>query len=826
MPNFRREDRFRLCGWAVARPRTTLVVLACVLALAAPGMLRLELETDGRALVAPDDPVLAVDAEARRDFGLSDPLVVMLESDDPHGVVNADTLGRLERLTAELAALPGIGAERVTSLATEKRPDLNFARSSFPGLLEPLPTTDHRRAELLRDLRDLDLLEGTLVSADRRAAAVLLGVPSSAELAEHGLDRRGLYRRVRALAERYEGAGHRITVAGAPAAEALLGDHILADLALLVPLSMVAIALLLWAATGRKVGLAALGLAKVGAVLVATFGIMGWLGQPVRLTTAMLPVVLATIALAEEIHLLWRYRRRRTELPPREAWLATERELVRPVVMTALTTVAGFLAFVVSPIAPVASFGLFTALGVLLSLLWALAVTPAMLVLAPQLVAPSAAGEAATPAWLERALGLAVRPARLLPWVAGVTVLLVAGLPRLTIQDSWVGNFNPDSELARGFERVDSRLAGSHVLRVLVAFDPPRDRPMPATPIARGPLLSGVALEALGRFERGLAARPEVGKVLGLAGQVETTAFLWGFRHPESRQILDIPGWIYLHIRRIATARGEARVRELVSRDYARTVVTLLLPRANYRSTRALMAAAEQLAARELAPVGGHIRFAGDVAVSQAMIPAIARTQILSLWLAFLPNWLAASLFFRSPVRGLLAVVPSLVAVAWVLGLMGWFGMPIGVATSMFCAVILGIGVDYGIHLLNHAGAGVGPAQAVAEVGPAIVLDAAATALGFGLLVFSQVPTNHRLGIIVALGLASVAWLTVAGLGSALARWPGLLRPGQRAADPSASTCAKGMEPAALFSPGDLPCTSESQPASPFSPSRPYQPRP
>jgi predicted RND superfamily exporter protein len=112
--------------------------------------------------------------------------------------------------------------------------------------------------------------------------------------------------------------------------------------------------------------------------------------------------------------------------------------------------------------------------------------------------------------------------------------------------------------------------------------------------------------------------------------------------------------------------------------------------------------------------------------------------------------------------------------VVWVFGTMGWLGMPLGVATSMFCAITLGIGVDYAIHFLERfslARSAGGPAaarRALAEAGPSIVIDCLAIALGFGLLAVSQVPANARLGILVAVALGACCLLTLAGLGALL----------------------------------------------------------
>ena len=79
----------------------------------------------------------------------------------------------------------------------------------------------------------------------------------------------------------------------------------------------------------------------------------------------------------------------------------------------------------------------------------------------------------------------------------------------------------------------------------------------------------------------------------------------------------------------------------------------------------------------------------------------------------------------------------------------------------MFAGMTLGIGVDFAIHLLEryrlarsrnmerHAAI----ADAVEMTGPAVTIDALAVALGFGILVLSQVPANARLGGLVVLSL-------------------------------------------------------------------------
>ena len=261
-----------------------------------------------------------------------------------------------------------MGADDVVSLATEHAPRFAPGSSEFQPLLAPPLRSPERLAEIREDVEAIDIFRGTLVSYDRGAAAILVGVPAPGDGTGAGIgktvDRTALYHRIVATTRPYAAAGQRISVVGAPAAEAMLGEEVLKDLALLVPLALAVIATVLWLSCGRTWALI-VGLAKIGAAQVFTFGLIGWCGQPVYLTTAViLPVLLTTVGLSDEIHLLWRYRHRAAgELPAAALRRASRRSSAGRSSSTSLTTAIGFLSFLTSPIRPVWSFGLFAGAG-------------------------------------------------------------------------------------------------------------------------------------------------------------------------------------------------------------------------------------------------------------------------------------------------------------------------------------------------------------------------------------------------------------------------------------------------------------------------------
>ncbi len=782
----------RLAQRSIDRPRRAIAIMAALTLLAAPGLLRLELRTDGHALVPPDDPAVHVDAEVRERFGLRDQVLAVVVTDHPDGIYNAATLRRLAELTSALEEIAGIGPDHVMSLATEKRERLDPGTGySFRPFLNPLPRTAEGFALLRQDLArpSAAILRGTLLAGDGRAAAVVVEVPGGHLSGRDGADRHAadsvnrvtIVRQILAAAKHLEAPPDRILVVGAPVAEALLGDHILADLALLLPLALAVISGVIWLGCRRRWGVV-LGLIEVGAGLVWTFGVMGWLGVPIYLTTAILPVLLTTLGLADEIHIYWHYQRLLAAQPPcgphPAAVRKTMQQMTGPIVLTSLTTAIGFLSFAPSGVLPIFWLGLFTALGVLFCMVWSLTVLPAALALLPpeEMVRPawrSGPGEG----WTARlVLPLWKRPGLVLGALALVSTAAATGLPRLFVDDSWIEGFAPGSPFRRATEEVNRRLYGTHILQLELRFDrPPQGNARSWR--REGPLLDPAAVDAVGELEAFARRQPGVGGALGLHSQLSALAHFWEMARP-GRVLPGDPFDLDRLLHRFDLSRGRVNRLEVVDEPLQRTVVTVFVREGNYRSTARLMRALRAYEGRRLAPRSCEMRFAGDLAVSQAMIPAIVQSQVSSVLLSLLAELAMLCLLYRSIGWGVIALLPAALSVLWVFGFMGFAGIPLGVATSMFCAVTLGIAVDFGIHLIErfrqapHTDPFDRARAALEEAGPAIAGNTLLNALGFGVLAFSRVPANAHLGMLVAAALAASCLLTLLGLGVLLARPP------------------------------------------------------
>jgi predicted RND superfamily exporter protein len=769
----------------------------------------------------------------------------------------------------------------------------------YRRFLDPMPRTRDALDRLRDDLDALQIFTGTVVSRDGSCAAIFVGVDES-------VARPDLIRRLHALVEAEGDTPERIHIVGAPVAESLLGTHLMEDLGVpaallghpstrdrepagagsllyalrrgvggtigLVPLALAIMAVVFLVAF-RSVVAMLLPLVEVGACLVIVFALMGWSGVPVYLTIAVTPIILTAVGIADEIHIYTRYRRRLREhgLDDHRAGVReTMDEMWRPVVKTSLTSAIAFCSFALSPIGAVQAFGVFTAIGVLVCMLWSLTVIPACLVLvAPRrFVGPGAARASAPTARLGLLATFTIRRRlAVLAFAAVVLGIAPLGIRSVVIQDSWIEGFDPASQFRRSTALVNEQFHGTHVLFVCVSADAnmregtvdadavawtgtvlPREalddpqvveghwiqvrdpaesadgRPFEARSMHRSPplrivsvtadddrievntrstdgrLVPRVAPDGDGRFLWSIGPRPmlmpdtiaaicglesfigehadlAVGGVLGPCAYLETTNFIARSRAEGSRAVSDDPQRILWLWQQYGRVRTPARLREVVDRDHARVLLAVFMKNANFLDTAELIEAIRDYEQEHLGPRGLSVSFAGDVAVSQTLIEAIVTTQLRSLLLSLIGIVLVTSVMGRSVAWGILCCVPCGLAVLVNFAVMGVMGIPLGVATSMFSAMTLGIGIDYAIHLTERhraeraAGAPLHEAlgRAIAETGPALLIDAAAIVLGFGVLLLSQVPSNARLGGLVILSVVTCLVATLVVLPAVIA---------------------------------------------------------
>jgi predicted RND superfamily exporter protein len=760
-------------------PRVAVGLCVALTVLSVPGVLRLPLETDGRSLFAPEHPALRFQREVDDTYASAEFLVIGIESAPGADVFAPAPLNAVLSLTRRIAALPGVRAEEIRSLATELSPAWS---DGALHLTHPIAVAMRNAADVA-DARAATLREpafrGVLLSRDARDTAIY--VP----LDEHA-DRRALYYRIATIVDEEWRtnpglASYQAHLLGPAAAESLLGDHVLGDLARLLPLGLAVVALVLWA-WFRQMSIVFIGLGEGLAVVLWTLGAMALFGRPISLVTVVMPVILSTYCVADTIHVAQHFSahcRASGIRSRRYAMEATLDEVVTPIALTSLTTATGFLSFAISPIPPLRDFGLFSALGILFAVALSVLVVPAALLITPF---GRAGREIAAHPRITRALealgaAAARAPRRVVALVTLATVALGAGAWRLEIRDSWVQNFSAGSPLVRGDRWFNRAFYGSNVFNVIVT---PRGRSV------HDPAF----LSEMARLQGRLEGMDEVGGTRSLIDPLRTVSRVLEGQSRIPRTARESHEWGLLY----RMAGGSHDIGFYLDPEETATNVWVFLNHASYERTAAVLREVERFEWRlppEQTPI---VRAAGDAYLGYRLVDSIASGQVTSALVALGSTFLVIWWMVRSIPKALLVVLPVTLSVVWNFGVMGWFGLPLGVATSTFCAIAFGLGDDFAMHWIARLCLGLERGLAwdrairftSGSTGGAILLQGFVVLFGFSVLLVSSAPPNRYLALVLCLNLATC-------LGASLIVLPAvatLLRRGFATYAPAASPVA------------------------------------
>jgi hypothetical protein len=737
------ESFSRLSRRALAHPKSWLAATLFVTLLAGVGLYKIRVRTDGAALRPSQSEARSAPSDRELFHDPSELIAFVTRSNEAPSFASPEGFQALSRWHDSLEKLEGLHPAGVFSLGTIPHGMPSSLSLPFPSLLDSLPSEREAFDERWREVLSDPLAPGLFVSKDGEAAAFYVNFESDVEAGE-------AIERLEKWIDTNREPGYDVRLLGPLVVERTLGDHVLANLAVLIPIVLAVVAALLFFFLRSAAGVA-VPLAEALLILITTFGLMGWFGAPVTLVTTILPVLLMTMGITDEIHLLERVRQHLSSEERRPSIEKAVDDVGPALIMTSLTTALAFLSFSSATIAPLRDFGLFAAFGILYALFLTFTFVPAFLATLPSswLATQGRDPQDLGPGRLERA---AVRRGGVWPAAAFVllVVLAVPGILRLTVEDSWIDNFDPDSDLVRADREFNERFWGTYRFDVVFEAD------------SHFYFYNPEGARLMERFAERAAQGPAVGGVFHYLVPLEQVAEEFNYTIPVS-------GLSEYGIRRLGEgaeiAVGYPLMSLLVRRLGAIVRARIFVPDADHAKGVALERYLDSLLPGLLQGTNLRFRFGGDLPEAMEVVRSVVGNQLRSIGWTLLGIMALLLLTLRSLKRVLVLILPVVCADAILLGALGLLDVPIGIATSLFASLTIGVGVDYAIHL-DHAfrsrlARGVAFEEAAAgslsSAGRAIRWNALTLGVGFLVLAFSTIPPNRALGLLLAASMI-VSW--------------------------------------------------------------------
>lgn len=159
---------------------------------------------------------------------------------------------------------------------------------------------------------------------------------------------------------------------------------------------------------------------------------------------------------------------------------------------------------------------------------------------------------------------------------------------------------------------------------------------------------------------------------------------------------------------------------------------------------------------------GMKISITGNPSITQTIMTLLKSDSVFTLAVAGLIILCLLFVLEKSLTKGILVFAPLSFGLIWTIGTMGWIGLKISIATAGLGAMLLGLGVEYGVFILTRYKeerySGKTQLQAlqiaIPSVGSGMIGSGMTTIVGFLSLSLSIVPMLQHLGQSLALGIA------------------------------------------------------------------------
>lgn len=699
----------------IIRIHKPVIAAAGILAIAsAVGLLTSGLREDYRleAFVASDDDSYARFRAFMEEFTSNEFALIAVHGDAPYGDAMAAFVTDLSNRAGEIDAVARCSS--VADVPAAARLLLGDRLFSHP------------------------MMAGTLISDDRRTAAILLQMRGEAGAVDEGSHRRETVAKLRQIVDgaRARHPEFEIMLAGPYVTLIDMYEYVDRDLLVFSLAAFGLTVIAMWFVFRRAGPMVYAGSVAAAAILIV-LGVTVVFGVVASLITQMLVILIIVLCVAHCVHLAVASEEAMLEMPDggwREVAAATLRRMMWPSIAVMATTAIGFGSVSISQIAPVRRFGWLMVLGLGIGLVVGLA--------GVVWLCRSRCSTFTRHDLLARRLESVARFS--IRWRLTIVAVfamgaagVIFGATQLRFESDFVKNFRPESEVRRSYEFIEKNLSPLGSVEVI------------ARRTDGGTVDTLAAIQAADTVvQRARDVAPMVRKGLSLADAL--TLILPG--QPQSDA--DVQARLGLFS---AMPGGNVMLRNFVndSQDALRI---------NFRCVEgydvdAKLKACDAIGAEanDVFGDGYSIEVTGLYHFYAGLVSGLLADQYRALAITGGAILLMFALVFRGVRFTLIAALVNALPVACCLGAMGWANIPVNMTTAMMLSAALGIAVDDTIHYLwryrseRAGGAGVLDALVSTQrsVGRACFFTSVVITAGFTILLLSRfLPTAYFGGLV------------------------------------------------------------------------------
>ncbi|MCF8242085.1 MAG: MMPL family transporter [Melioribacteraceae bacterium] len=701
------------------------------------------METDLDEYMPYDHPAFVFSDQAEEIFNINDGILIAVENKE--GIYNPSTLKKIKDLTRQLQKMDEINKDDVTSLYTAENIVGTEGSLDVKDFYNKIPQTEEELKQLQSAVRSNEMVFKRIVSENEQIALIVAEIDDDVFTIE-------FYHAILDLTKSYEGP-EKLHVAGVPIVEGTLAYLAPKDMMIMVPIVIAVIILVLYFVM-RSVRNTIFTLLVVLFSTIWAFGLMAVIGIPIYSVSTMIPVMLIAIGVADGIHLYSHLDLYLFEHPDAKKLDAVKdmiKGMWKPIVMTSVTTAVGFISLLTSEVYPIKYFGLFTAFGVLMAMVFSLVLIPASIIvfgLPRRKVHQEKSKEESGKFSYKFAEGAVKFKALVISVTVIIIVISVIGINEVWINSSFLDKFEKDSDIVLTDAFINQHFGGTNTLNVILESD---DQDKFKEPEVQ---------RLIDKMQADVESIDVVGNSFSLADYIKRMNKVMNADNEAYNTIPESQNLIAQYLLLYEMSGDPDNLWKVVDYDYKLANVNVQLKSDNSKEVNRAIEILDKYKA-DFEKYNVNINYAGSGYKALVFTDLILEGQITSLLLSLLLIIILLSVMFRKISIGFIGSIPIVITAVISFGLMGIFNIALSTTTALISSIAVGIGIDYAVHFierykiyaLESGNKELTIKETMHHSGRAISFNAVVVIAGFLVLLFSVFPPNRSLGALVSLNM-------------------------------------------------------------------------
>jgi len=717
----------------------TGMVLLIFLAIYPASQIRTDFNLEG--FYPEEDPVIEDYDLLEEEFGRDDNTILVGFSSD--SLISRSVLSDIEKLTAEFEEIENI--ESVRSITNAQQIQNINDRLTFSDYIGVIPKDSETLNRLKQQLTTDPFLEGALINSSGNTTAFLLRINEEQNTYPN---RNNIITEIESILQKFNGS-YEFHKSGIPYFRNQYVNLLNGEIIIYIGFSSVLIILLLWYLY-RSIWGVLFPMIIVWTTLLFTIAIIHLTGGYLEIMSSTIAPILLCVGVADSIHMISKYddaREKRSD--KRSSIIEMLTTLGSATFLTSVTTAIGFASLLSSSVMPMAKFGMYTAIGVLLAYVITIFFLP---------VALSKSKKSRV--FNEKSGSFYPLISRVLSRITAInrlhykkvlflgligTILVFTGVRHVDVNGKVFDDLGEDTELMRDSAFFSEQLTPQFPFEFIIDSK------------QQDGVLKHDLLKRLADFENYLLQYDEIERVAGLHLLIEEVHELLS----NSDSAMPQDDATVAQYALLLEINDAPMLERLVNFDYSKLRVTAFTEDVGSKRINEMRDSIKVYLSENFP--NQEVTLTGTTILSADLTNKIVFSLAWSILIAVIAISIIMTLLFRNPYMVFISLVPNLIPLLAVAGVMGFFNVDIKPSTAVIFTIALGIAVDDSIHYLARfrieymrSGALFASlTKTTVQTGRAIIVTSLILIAGFGTLITSAFTSTAMMGILVCTTIAA-----------------------------------------------------------------------